>query len=118
MSVKKTTIEINGKEYGSVDDVPEDLKYLVEDKDEDGMPDHFEKVMKDAMGLNKPELTHRKVEVKSVKTSGVGDGSEDVVSESKYGVSSESVTKIRYFVLGAIAVVSVLVVLVVMGVIG
>ena len=33
VSVKKTTIEINGKQYGSVEEVPDNLKYLVEDMD-------------------------------------------------------------------------------------
>lgn len=41
-----TTITINGKVYHSIDEVPHDLRHLVEDKNADGLPDHFEHLIK------------------------------------------------------------------------
>lgn len=42
-----TTIEINGKTYNSINEVPQEFRDLIRDENQDGMPDKFEHFLKD-----------------------------------------------------------------------
>ena len=41
-TVTKTTYEYNGKKYDSLEDMPQEVQALLEDKDGNGIPDGFE----------------------------------------------------------------------------
>jgi len=41
-TVTKTTYEYNGKKYDSLEDMPPEIQKLLEDKDDNGIPDSFE----------------------------------------------------------------------------
>jgi len=40
--VTKTNYEYNGKTYNSIEEMPQEIQALLEDKDENGIPDGFE----------------------------------------------------------------------------
>lgn len=55
MSTSSThTITINDVTYHSIDEVPDNLRHLVEDKNNDGMPDHFEHLINQTKSSTPP----------------------------------------------------------------